>query len=77
MSMVAAISNIQTSVPVDIITQGGAIATVSLIFSLSIALLISDSKYWDKWASSTLDTCSGPLLVTFAAIVIFKIILIL
>ena len=77
MGMIAAMSNIQTSFPVEIITQGGAIATVSLIFSLSIALLISDSKYWGKWASSTLDTCSGPLLLTFAAIVIFKIILIL
>jgi len=77
MSMVAALSNAQISVPVDILNQGGAIATVSLIVSLSIALLISDSKYWNKWAQSTLDTSSTPLLITFAAIVLFKIILIL
>ena len=77
MSMLAAISNAQISVPADILTQGGAIATVSLIVSLSIALLLSDSKYWNKWASSTLDTCSNPLLITFAVIVVFKIILIL
>ena len=77
MSMVAELSNAQLSYPVEIITQGGAIATVSLIISLSIALLISDSKYWNVWASSTLDTCSKSLLITFAAIVIFKIFLIL
>jgi len=77
MSIVAIISNTQTSFPVEIISQGGAFATVSLILSLSIALLISDSKYWNKWASSSLDVCSNPLLVCFAAIVAFKIMMIL
>jgi len=77
MGMVAALSNAQISVPAQIITQGGAIATVSLIVSLSIALLISDSKYWNTWAQSSLDTSSTPLLLTFTAIVVFKILLIL
>lgn len=77
MSMVAAISNIQIPFTVDVITQGGTIAAVSLVVSLSIALLVSDSKYWNKWASSTLSICIIPLLITFAAIVLLKIMLIL
>ncbi len=77
MSIVAIISNTQTSFPVEMISQSGALATVSLILSLSIALLISDSKYWNKWASSSLDVCSNSLLVSFAAIVVFKIMMIL
>jgi hypothetical protein len=77
MGMVAALSNAQISIPVEIINQGGAIATVSLIVSLSIALLISDSKYWNAWAQSSLGTSSTPLLITFAAIVLFKILLII
>lgn len=75
MSMVAAISNVQIPFTVDVITQGGTIAAVSLIVSLSIALLVSDSKYWNKWASSTLNICTSSLLITFAAIVLLKIIM--
>jgi hypothetical protein len=77
MGMVAVLSNAQVSVPVEMITQGGAIATVSLIISLSFALLIADSKYWNSWAQSTLDISSKSLLLTFAAIILFKIILII
>ncbi|CAG0956481.1 MAG: hypothetical protein OIN86_15660 [Candidatus Methanoperedens sp.] len=75
MSMVAAISNVQIPFTVDVITQGGTIAAVSLVVSLSIALLVSDSKYWNKWASSTLNICTSSLLITFAAIVLLKIIM--
>ena len=77
MGIIAAITNAQTSFPIEVISQGGGLATVSLIISLSIALLISDSKYWNNWASSTLDVCSNSLLLTFAAIVTYKIILLL
>lgn len=77
MAIVAAISSTQTSYPIEIILQGGAFATVSLIISLSIALLLSDSKYWNRWAESTLDVCANPILVTFAAIVAYKVMLIL
>lgn len=77
MGMIAALSTTQFFYPMEIITQGGAIATVSLIISLSIAFFISDSKYWNEWSSSTLDTCSKSLLITFAAIVTFKVLLIL
>ncbi len=77
MSMVTAISNVQTSFPIEIISQGGVIAAVSLVISLSIGLLISDSRYWNNWASSTLNICTVSLLITFAAIVILKVIMIL
>ena len=77
MSMVAAISNVQNALPIEIISQGGVIATVSLVVSLSIGLLISDSRYWNSWASSTLSICTISLLITFAAIVFLKIIMIL
>jgi len=75
MSMVAAISIVQIPFTADVITQGGTIAAVSLVVSLSIALLVSDSKYWNKWASSTLNICTSSLLITFAAIVLLKIIM--
>lgn len=77
MSIIAAISNTQTIFPEEIISQGGALATISLIISLIITLLISDSKYWSRWASSSLDACYIPLLLTFAAIVVYKTMLIL
>ncbi len=77
MSMVAAISNVQISLPIEIISQGGVIATVSLIVSLSIGLLISDSRYWNSWASSTLNICTISLLITFAVIVFLKVIIII
>ena len=77
MSIVAAISNVQTSFPIDVISQGGVLAAVSLVVSLGIGLLISDSKYWNSWASSTLNICTISLLITFAAIVFLKVIMIL
>jgi len=77
MGIVAAISNTQISFPAGVVSQGGIIAIISLIVCLSIALLISDSKHWSRWSSSTLDICSRPLLITFAAIVVFKVIIVL
>jgi len=73
MGIVAAVSNTSPSFSVEIIAQGEALATVCLIISLSLYLLISDSRYWGRWASSSLDACISPLLVTFAAIVVSKI----
>jgi hypothetical protein len=77
MIMVAALSNALVSVPAEIISQGGAIAIVLLIVSLSFDLLFSNSKYWSTWAQSTFDINTKPLLITFSAIVMFKIISIL
>jgi hypothetical protein len=73
MSIVAAISNAQTP---EVIPQIQLLVTVSLVVSLSIALLSSDSKYWNRWASSTLEVCSSPLLITFAGILVYKVMLI-
>ncbi|CAG0951429.1 hypothetical protein METP1_00212 [Methanosarcinales archaeon] len=64
-------------IPIEIIIQGGAITALLLILSLSMACLISNSKYWNKWISSTLYICISSLIVTFAAIVVFRIMLVL
>lgn len=77
MGIIAAISNTQTSFPVGVVSQGGVIAIISLIVCLSIALIISDSKYWSRWASTSFDICSSPLLITFTLIVVFKVIIVL
>lgn len=77
MGLVAAISITQNLYAPEVMFWAGALATVSLIFSLSIALLISESRYRDYWTSSTLEACSLPLLLTFTAIVVSRIILII
>ncbi|MCX9084242.1 MAG: hypothetical protein OIN87_05505 [Candidatus Methanoperedens sp.] len=76
MSLIAAISNVQTSFPSEVVSQTEVLVTLSLVISLGIGLLISDSKYLTLNASSTLEACSNPLLLTFAGIVVYKIMLI-
>ena len=75
MGIIAAISNMQ--MPAGVVSPGGELATASLIISALTALLVSGSKYRSRWACSTLDICTSPLLITFAAIVAFRIMLIL
>ena len=71
MSIVANTQNI----PLDVITAGGEFVSVFLIVILLISLLLSDTKYWNKYISDMVGTCSNPLLIVFVGIVIFKIIL--
>lgn len=77
MSIVAIISNTQTLIPLEMISFSGALATVSLILTLIIALLTCDTKYENKWVSNNLDFSSNTLLVLFVAIVVSKIMAIL
>jgi hypothetical protein len=75
MSIAIAMSNTQiSSLLIDNIE---ILVNISLIISIFMALLISDSNYWNKWASSTLDASTVPLLITFALIYLFKITLII
>ncbi|MDO8725007.1 MAG: hypothetical protein Q7J35_02940 [Candidatus Methanoperedens sp.] len=74
MGIVIAVSNMQISFPLDVNIE--ALAVISLIISVFIALLISDSKYSNRMALSTLDAITIPLLITFAGIVVYKITLI-
>ena len=53
------------------------LATISLIISLSMAEILVESKWWNEWASSTLDMHNAPLLLVFSAIVAFKILMVL
>ncbi len=77
MSIVAPITNIQTAFPAEVMQNIGALVVIALIVSIFIELLVSDSRHWDVWSKSTLDATIMPLLITFAAIIIYKIILIL
>lgn len=63
--------------PLDVINVGGEFVTIFLIISLIVALLLADSKYWNRYNSNIIDSCSYPMLVIFIEIVIFKIVLIL
>ena len=58
---------------VEQVVVGGMFATISLIVSLSLAEVLVESKWWNKWASNTLEICNTPLLVVFVAIVMFKV----
>lgn len=73
MGIVFAASNIKTSFPLD--ANIDALVVICLIISIYIELLIIDSKYWNTWASSTLTAITIPLLMTFAGIIFYKIIL--
>jgi len=42
-----------------------------------MAEVLVESKWWNRWASNTLEICNTPLLVVFAAIVTFKVLLVL
>jgi hypothetical protein len=63
-----------TKTPSEVI---GEFATIFLIIIFSISFLISDTKYWNKYVSNTLNMCTNPLLLTFIMIVLFKIMLVL
>ena len=77
MLTVTAIANVHNTFPVEHVVIGGMLATISLIISLSMAEVLVESEWWNRWASNTLDICNTPLLVVFAAIVLFKILLVL
>ena len=64
-------------ISVEQIALGGMFATISLIISLSMAEILVESKWWNSWASSTLDMHSAPLLLVFSLIVAFKILMVL
>ena len=73
MGIVIGVSNIKSSFPLD--ANIDALAVICLIISILFELLIIDSKYWNTWASSTLNAITIPLLMTFAVIIFYKIIL--
>ena len=64
-----------TNYPLDIINIGGEFITALLIISLIISLLLIHTKYWNRYNSNIIETCSYAMLVTFIEILIFKIIL--
>ncbi|MHC1575136.1 MAG: hypothetical protein ACXQTY_04970 [Candidatus Methanogasteraceae archaeon] len=73
MLTVTTLVNAQNIFSVEQVVVSGMLATISLIISLSMAEVLVGSKWWNKWASNTLEICNTPLLVVFAAIVAFKV----
>ncbi|MEA3281720.1 MAG: hypothetical protein U9Q68_04035 [Euryarchaeota archaeon] len=75
MLTVTTLVNAQNIFSVEQVVTGGMLATISLIMSLSLAEVLVESKWWNKWASNTLEICNTPLLVVFAVIVASKVLL--
>ncbi len=73
MLTVTTLVNAPNTFSVEQVVIGGMLATISLIISLSLAEVLVESKWWNKWASNTLEICNTPPLVVFAAIVAFKV----
>ena len=61
----------------SVIYISGKVVTICLIISITIALLLSGTRYWNKYASDTLDMSSNSLLSIFIVIVLYKIMSIL
>ena len=73
-TVVSATSSMGSVLPLEV---GGVLATISLIFFLSMTELLSDSDWWDDWVSSTLRMGTAPFIVVFLGVVIFKVIVVL
>ena len=58
----------------DVTYISGKITTMCLIISITITLLLSETKYWNKYASDTIDMSSSSLLSVFIVITAYKII---
>lgn len=71
MSIVASTQNLSA----NIISMSGDFVSVFLIIILSLSFLARGTKYWNEYMSNMLKTWSNPLLLTFVAVVIYKIIL--
>lgn len=61
-----------TNYPLDIINMGGKFMVVLLIISFIISLLLIDTKYWNRYNTNIIETCSYTMLIIFVVIVIFK-----
>lgn len=74
MSIIAAVSNIQTYYPHEMIFQAGKFLAISLIICLILTLLMSNSGHWNRRMSDIFDMRSTPFLITFTAIILYEII---
>ena len=77
MLTVITLTNVHQIISAEQIALCGMLATISLIMSLSMAEIFIESKWWNRWAASTLDMHNAPLLLVFSAIVAFKILIVL
>lgn len=59
----------------DIIYISGELATICLIISIIITLLLPETRYWNRYNSDILDMVSNSLLSVFITIAISRIII--
>ncbi len=77
MLTVISLTNVQHIISAEQIAVCGMLVAISLILSMSMAEILSESKLWNGWTASTHDMHDAPLLLVFSAIVVYKILLIL
>lgn len=77
MLTVISLTNVQHIISTEQIALCGMLVAISMILSMSIAEILSESNLWNGWAASTHDMHDAPLLLVFVAIVVYKILLIL
>jgi len=77
MLTVISLTNVQHIISAEQIALCGMFVAISMIMSMSMAEILSESKLWNGWAASTHDLHDAPLLLVFSAIVVYKILLVL
>lgn len=81
-ALVSAVASATTSGATSVTTtiglpEYGAFAVVALVTLLSAKLMLSASTRWNSTIKCSLDMSIIPLLISFTAIIIFKIIAII
>jgi|LGVD01.1.fsa_nt_gb hypothetical protein len=77
MLTVISLTNVQHIISAEHIALCGMFVAISMILSMSMAEVLSESKLWNGWVASTYDMHDAPLLLVFSAIVVYKILLVL
>lgn len=76
-SVVSITSSVANALTVSVISEISIIVVVCLIAILSASEILSATKYWNKRLSSILNLAIVPLVVTFLAIVGYKVLTVL
>lgn len=59
----------------NIVNIEGEFVAIFLIVATIVSVLLSYTRYWNKYNSAAIDACLYPMLIIFAATVIFKAVL--
>lgn len=76
-SVVSITSSVVDVLAASAVSEIGIIVMVCLIAILSTSEILSATKYWNKRLSAILNLAIAPLIVTFLAIVGYKVLTVL